>query len=339
MAKMFVHVAQKATIQDWAQYDNMIVFVKDTNEIYTHGQFYGLPAATAEKITNLDTAVKALQEAIVTKVSGVTAGDKVLAITDGDNPTIGATISIDYIQADRKIYLKGKGDTILGSVDTTDFIKDGMLDSTSFNEETKILTLTFNTDAGKEAIPVDLSSLVDSYNGANVKLVAIDSTINNENYSDPVAGDSVDTAISKLIAKINMTLEEAVAGVASIGGQDGAITLKGGSTTNGDVNLKMEGKQLQAEVVGLGTAAYKSSADFATAAQGTKADQALQEIEKGTEGDYVTVTVSEKADNKQSVGVSVTVQSVATASTGAKGLAEASNVKAYVDDMFAWEEL
>ena len=77
------------------------------------------------------------------------------------------------------------------------------------------------------------------------------------------------------------------------------------------------------------------AADFATAAQGTKADSALQSIAKGTDGSYVTTSVSAKENNSQSVAVAVTIQGVATAGSSAMGLAEASDVKAYVDNKVA----
>lgn len=77
------------------------------------------------------------------------------------------------------------------------------------------------------------------------------------------------------------------------------------------------------------------ASDFATSAQGTKADSALQSIAKGTDGSYVTTSVSAKENNSQSVGVAVTIQSIATAGVSAMGLAEASDVKSYVDNKVA----
>ena len=58
-----------------------------------------------------------------------------------------------------------------------------------------------------------------------------------------------------------------------------------------------------------GAKAYAASlaSNYATAAQGKKADTALQSIAKGTDGSYVTTTVGTKADNSQTVATSVTV--------------------------------
>lgn len=78
------------------------------------------------------------------------------------------------------------------------------------------------------------------------------------------------------------------------------------------------------------------AADFATAAQGTKADTAIQGVTgetaiTGGESSYVAVTASEDASHEVTLASSVKVQAVSTASSSAQGLAEASDVKDYVD--------
>ena len=65
------------------------------------------------------------------------------------------------------------------------------------------------------------------------------------------------------------------------------------------------------------------------------ANSALQSVSKGTDGDYVTTTVGTKANNDQTIGVAVNVVDVTAATASNKGLAEASDVKAYVDGAIA----
>ncbi len=73
-------------------------------------------------------------------------------------------------------------------------------------------------------------------------------------------------------------------------------------------------------------------AQFATAAQGEKADTALQSIAKGTDGSYITTNVGAKNANKvQTVSAELTIQAIADADADHKGLAEAKDVKDYVD--------
>ncbi|MCQ2250009.1 MAG: hypothetical protein MJZ66_02750 [Bacteroidales bacterium] len=74
-------------------------------------------------------------------------------------------------------------------------------------------------------------------------------------------------------------------------------------------------------------------ADLSTSVQTSlgKADTALQLIEHGTDGQYISTTISAKASNKQSVSSALTIQPVETADIVKKGVAEAFNVKNYVD--------
>ena len=69
--------------------------------------------------------------------------------------------------------------------------------------------------------------------------------------------------------------------VISFGGQKGEITVRGEQTANGAVNLSMNGKQLEASIVGLGSAAFTAADAYATAAQGTLADSAVQSVVEG----------------------------------------------------------
>ena len=93
-------------------------------------------------------------------VTGVKSGDKVLALA---NKELSTTLGLTYDSATKKINLTGIGSAVIASVDATDFIKDGMVEGVSFDPKTKNLTITFNTESGKEDIEVDLSDLVDTY--------------------------------------------------------------------------------------------------------------------------------------------------------------------------------
>lgn len=75
----------------------------------------------------------------------------------------------------------------------------------------------------------------------------------------------------------NLYAVQSAAGVVSIGGQSGVITLKNGGSNNGDINLTMNGQQLNASIIGLGTAAYTNSSAYdvsgaAAAVLGSSAD-------------------------------------------------------------------
>lgn len=416
MAKLFVHFTTKAAFTAatlGTEYDsNSIVFIKETQEIWTHGQFYAIPDQYKDKITNLETAVSALQAAqaanfAIKKVSdgtktftaaanketltfaagantsvtlddagkvtigstlganayypyasgtalagrvdtlegdavtnvtgsgavtvtgtgndravalklnntgknvtlaqtadglsaevtnvdalvpvdGVAANDKVLTL---NGKKIGATVSLSVDTAagsDGKKYLRltGANGADLGKVDIADFVKDGILSDAQYDPTSHKLTLTFNADAGKEAIEVDLASLVDVYDGSTLKLKTI--VIPSGEAVEPAATDSVDSAVANLIKR---------------------------------------DRELTSEIEGV-----KSNIEDLTAG-------GLVSIQKGTDGTFVTTTISEKADNKQSVSVAVTTNTdIVTATSANNGLATALAVKTYMEDKLTWGE-
>lgn len=369
-------------------------------------------------------------------VTGVAADDKVLSLTD---KLVSATIGLDYgnatteaLNGKKAIKLVGKEGVVISEIDASAFIKDGMIQSVAFDTQTKHVTITFNTDAGHDAIDVDLSTLVDTYKAGTGLSLAQDGTfsvntttiatvekatelannaesaakthanglkenidaytVNGKTISkNPVLDGSMiavggtgahstanlDTTVEDIYGKIS---DAAAGGVLSFGGQSGDITLATAGTDNGDVNLTMTGKALSASIVGLGSAAFTESSaydtkgaaaavlgkstdkstektvygaialanekatpglvdekitaagnNYATAAQGTKADNALQSVSASGD-DYITASAGAKANNSQAITVSTKIQAVSSASASAKGLAEASDVKNYVDN-------
>lgn len=154
---------------------------------------------------------------------------------------------------------------------------------------------------------------------ANVVLAGADILVGGDGtYSE----SNLQAAIEAMDGRITSA---AASGVQSFGGQTGAITVDTANTTNGQVKFSMSSKQLKGTVNGLKSAAYTESSAYATSAQGTKADSAIQAV-NGTDSNYI-------ATSKSGTTVTVTsmLQAVASASSSAKGLAEASDVKAYVD--------
>lgn len=245
-------------------------------------------------------------------ITGIATDDKVLGL---NGTLLSSTLNLKYDSTTKKIQLLGIKNAVIAEVDASDFIKDGMVNTVSFDPSSKSLNITFNTDSGKETITVDLSSLVDTYTAGNG--IAIDKNAVSIKV-DPTSEEflSVDTAgvkISGVQNAINSAKNEVV-----------------GSDTDTATSNTVHGAK-----------AYAASlaSNYATADQGAKADTALQSISKGTDGSYVTTTVGAKSNNSQTVATSVTVQAISSASSKAKGLAEASDVKTYVDALFAWEEL
>ena len=130
----------------------------------------------------LKASIDATEVAEVTAVNGVAANDNFLTL--GADKLISAAASLKYVKTEAtgsvpakyEIQLIGKNNRVVSRIDASDFIKDGMVESVNFDEATKHLTITFNTDAGQDAIDVDLTKLVDTYKSGKGLTLAEDGT-------------------------------------------------------------------------------------------------------------------------------------------------------------------
>lgn len=162
--------------------------------------------------------------------------------------------------------------------------------------------------------------------------------------SDLVATDTINAALGKLEAKADKALTDAsnaaAAGVTSLNGKTGAVTIATG-TSNGSIQVG----DADVAVKGLGSAAYTASTEYATKAQGDKADSALQAI---TSANTAAIEITNKsvvtpkiASHTELISMSYTKQD-----TGNSPLVDAAGaqnlVKTYVDttieDALAWAE-
>ena len=117
------------------------------------------------------------------------------------------------------------------------------------------------------------------------------------------------------------------------------------TVTEGTANGSIKVNGTDVSVHGLGSAAYTDSTAYATSAQGTKADSAIQSVSGQTavaDSSYVAISV-EASTNSSTKAVTltshanVTTHDVSTAvASSADGLALASDVKGYVDAQHEW---
>lgn len=87
-------------------------------------------------------------------------------------------LNLTYNNATKKINLEGFDSSVIASIDATAFIKDGMINTVELvtNPEDHpagtYIVISFNTDAGKEDIYLDVSGLIDVYTGKNGIIVS-----------------------------------------------------------------------------------------------------------------------------------------------------------------------
>ncbi len=124
-------------------------------------------SSTVSALNNVVTAHTANTEIHVT-ISDKNAWNAKLDASDVAN-FFGA---VNYDSNAKRInfYNTSTGGTVLGYVDATDFIKDGMVsnveikDITSGGSSVTVIAITFNSDAGKEEIDIPISQIFDASN-------------------------------------------------------------------------------------------------------------------------------------------------------------------------------
>lgn len=127
-------------------------------------------------------------------------------------------LNLTYNTKTKKINLEGFDSSIIASIDATAFIKDGMIntvelvtDPESHNPGT-YLVITFNTDAGKDTIYLDVTSLIDVYRGTNgVEVTGKDIHLIIDPASEPYLSISdYGIKIEGINDKISKTVEQAI---------------------------------------------------------------------------------------------------------------------------------
>ena len=273
------------------------------------------------------------------KIVKIASDDKVLSFSDG---ALSAGLSLSYNSTDKKIYLYGKDSTssekAISSIDASDFIKDGMLDSAELvtTAETGVenlpevpyLKLTFNSDAKKDIIRFSVKDLVDVYTAKENGGLKLDGHAFEVNFGI-VAPLSGLTAATKDIGELSgsvVTIESTV-GDSTKGLVKDVTEL---TTAVGTINGEGEGSIKKAvadakKELSDGTGSTVSSGD--TSIKGAKAytDAKVEALEKELDKNAVTLKVpdndkyitSTATGEGSETGITYTISSNETAITSA----------------------
>lgn len=191
-------------------------------------------------------------------------------------------------------------------------------------------------------IQTQLNNKVSTSRTVNGKALSANVTIGGADIIVGGSGDHAADSVATAIAELEDAIATAQAsGVTSFGGQTGAITVNTTATTDGQVKFAMSSKQLTGTVVGLGSAAYTASTAYATAAQGTKADSALQKADITTGTTNGTILVDGSAVAVKGLGSAAYTASSAYDAAGTattKADAALTSAKAYADSKWVWAE-
>lgn len=127
-------------------------------------------------------------------------------------------LNLTYNTETKKINLEGFDSSIIASIDATAFIKDGMINTVELvtdpesHDPGTYLVITFNTDAGKDAIYLDVTGLINVYRGTNgVKVTGKDIHLIIDTTSEPYLSLSdYGIKIEGIDDKISEVVEQAI---------------------------------------------------------------------------------------------------------------------------------
>lgn len=232
----------------------------------TASTIYGAKKYADEKVAALDATVTGnggIVDVTVTQVDGVITS---VAVEDADVASAATLAEV-----------KGKVDAFFAGADisaTADKYKDTLKElQTYMTEDAAAATALTGEVAKLKAVTVNGQSVM---NGEAANAIVLDAGhIKLTNYqkvsaSDLAATDTVLVALAKLEARVDAA---AAGGVQSVNGLTGSVTIAEGAG-NGTIKVGAE----DVKVKGLASAAYTEASAYATAAQGSKADQAETDI-------------------------------------------------------------
>lgn len=268
----------------------------------------------------------------------------------------GAAITIDKSE-DGLTYVVKQGEL---EIKTINIPKDMVVESGKYENGNLILTIA--NGGGDVTIPV--GDLIDLYTGGSNPEIAVNVSSENNVISATLVDDGVTTAkiangaiVTDKIADKAVTRAKLEQGVQdSLALADSAYQVPEGgipvSALNqtfrnelvriGEVTNGYTGLKAISTAVGNAEKNAKDYADsladnYATSAQGTKADESLKKIEIDPEcQDYLSVI---HYDTARSAEFLLSVMDITTSTAKGEGLADAYDVKQTIEAVFTWEEL
>ena len=136
-------------------------------------QISALTTSLNTEISRATSVENALRSDLNAEVSARTTSDNTqnqrLTTIENTLPTkadkVDAVASAEYVSANHIINFKNINGAVISSIDAAPFIKDGMVDNVAIVNGN--LVITFNTDAGKQAISIPLTAIFDPANYYN----------------------------------------------------------------------------------------------------------------------------------------------------------------------------
>lgn len=133
-------------------------------------------AQLAIAIGNNTTEISNIKDSISgLAIKSVASSEKVIAADENGvlSTTLGLDSYVKEVNGVSKTYVKLTGieGAIISEFDASAFVKDGMINSVTYDVDSKTMSIAWNTDSGIDKVEIPLSGLVDTYTADNKGLV------------------------------------------------------------------------------------------------------------------------------------------------------------------------
>lgn len=333
-------------------------------EVATTGAAADVSVADANNkitATNVEGALEELADAINNNKVTVASNEKIISMSNTNelSSTLTMVVEKQGETGNQKDYivLKGIDGTEITKVDATAFVKDGMLSSAELvtvaeqdvTEAVPYIKLSFNTDAGQQDIRFSVSSLVDTYTSGDTNTLTVSNYLITpvtapvaENGTALTTGGQVYTAIKATKGQDIQTITGETATTQGDYVDVKVTATKGANDDNYTLSTTSNVTTHAVSTAASGADGLATALDVKTYVDG-KVGTAVQSVDGSstekaksvTASDYATVKVTATTDSSKNVtldsAIGLTVQAMNSADSTHMGLAEASDVKTYVD--------
>lgn len=156
-------------------------------------------------------------KAVINYVENKIAIDESELILKYENEKFGTVLSLYHNTTDKLIEVRGIDNAVVSSISTESIVGSGIVENVYLKEEEKGTFIVLKFQNVNETIDIDVTKLIDIYNGSNIELSEKYSVPSS--YTAPLSGMNMDSAIGNLVKKAQLIESR----ISDIEGKTGSI--------------------------------------------------------------------------------------------------------------------
>lgn len=156
-------------------------------------------------------------KAVINYVENKIAIDESELILKYENEKFGTVLSLYHNTTDKLIEVRGIDNAVVSSISTESIVGSGIVENAYLKEEEKGTFIVLKFQNVEETIDIDVTKLIDIYNGSNIELSEKYSVP--FSYTAPLSGMNMDSAIGNLVKKAQLIESR----ISDIEGKTGSI--------------------------------------------------------------------------------------------------------------------